>query len=166
LLAAFEDPNPVMFFEHKALYRSLRGNVPVEYYTTEIGKANIVNKGTDLSIVTYGMGVHWALELQENNKELSIDIVDLRSLAPLDTEAIYKSVNKTGKVIVLNEANATGGVGAELVTLINENCFENLDTPVKRVASLDTPVPFAEVLEKNFLPKERLQEVLDYLIKY
>lgn len=166
LLASFEDPNPVMFFEHKALYRSLKGNVPKEYYTTEIGKANVVNTGEDVTIVTYGMGVHWALELQETNKDVSIEILDLRTLSPLDTEAIYKAVNKTGKVIVLNEATATGSVAAEVVTLINENCFHNLDAPIKRVASLDTPVPFAEVLEQNFLPKQRLQEALDELINY
>jgi 2-oxoisovalerate dehydrogenase E1 component len=166
LLAAFEDPNPVMFFEHKALYRSLKGNVPKEYYTIEIGKANIVNNGSNITIITYGMGVHWALDLQENNKDVSIEILDLRTLSPLDKEAIYRAVNKTGKVIVLNEANATGSVAAEVITLINENCFHNLDAPVKRVASLDTPVPFAEVLEQNFLPKQRLQEALYELIKY
>lgn len=166
LLASFEDPNPVLFFEHKALYRSIHEEVEEDYFTIEIGKANIVHEGTDITIITYGMGVHWAKDLQKNNTELSLEIVDLRTLSPLDTETIYNSVNKTGKVIVLHEANTTGGVGAEIATLINENCFENLDAPVRRVGSLDTPVPFAADLEQNFLPIQKLQDTLIELHTY
>ena len=166
LLASFEDPNPVLFFEHKALYRSISEEVEDDYFTVEIGKANEVKSGTDISIITYGMGVHWAKDLAEKHKDISIEIVDLRTLSPLDTETIYNSVNKTGKVIVLHEANTTGGIGGELVTLINENCFEKLDAPIRRVASLDTPVPFAEVLEKNFLPVQRLEDTLIELVDY
>lgn len=166
LLASFEDPNPILFFEHKALYRSISEEVEEDYFTIEIGKANVVKSGTDISIITYGMGVHWAKDLIEKHQDISIEIVDLRTLSPLDTETIYNSVNKTGKVIVLHEANTTGGIGGELVTLINENCFEKLDAPIKRVASLDTPVPFAEVLENNFLPIQRLEDTLIELVKY
>lgn len=166
LLASFEDPNPVMFFEHKALYRSLKEDVPEGYYTTEIGKANIVKEGNDVTVVTYGMGVHWTNEYVNNNPNDSIEIIDLRTLAPLDMEAIIKSVKKTNKVIVLHEANQTGGIGAEIATQINEACFEFLDAPIKRIGSLDTPVPFAEVLEKNFMPNERFNEKLKELINY
>ena len=166
LLASFEDPNPVLFFEHKALYRSISEEVEDDYFTIKIGKANVVNQGTDISIITYGMGVHWAKDLIEKHPDISIDLIDLRTLSPLDTETIYDSVNKTGKVIVLHEANKTGGIGGELVTLINENCFEKLDAPIKRVASLDTPVPFAEVLENNFLPIQRLEVALLELVDY
>jgi 2-oxoisovalerate dehydrogenase E1 component len=166
LLASFEDPNPVLFFEHKALYRSINEEVEEDYFTIEIGKANVVKEGTDISIITYGLGVHWAKDLQENNPEIAIEIVDLRTLSPLDTETIYNSVNKTGKVIVLHEANTTGGVGAEIATLINENCFENLDASVRRIGSLDTPVPFAADLEQNFLPIQKLQETLIDLYSY
>jgi 2-oxoisovalerate dehydrogenase E1 component len=155
LAAAIEDPNPVMFFEHKFLYRSIREEVVDEYYTVEIGKARTVRAGSNISIITYGLGVHWALEAADKHPELDLDILDLRTLAPLDTDAIYESVRKTGKVIVLHEDCLTGGIGGELVALINENCFANLDAPVKRIASLDTPIPFAPSLEDNFLPKER-----------
>jgi 2-oxoisovalerate dehydrogenase E1 component len=166
LLAAFEDPNPVMFFEHKALYRSIFEEVEEGYFTIEIGKANVVKEGNDVSVITYGLGVKWAEDLQENNPETSIEIVDLRTLSPLDTETIFNSVRKTNRVIVLHEANTTGGVGAEIATLINENCFEHLDAPVRRLGSLDTPVPFAAELEQNFFPLEELQETLTYLINY
>ena len=155
LNAAIEDPNPVLYFEHKNLYRSIKGDVADEYYTFEIGKARTVRSGENISIITYGMGVHWALEVADKHPELDLDIVDLRSLAPLDTDAVYASVRKTGKVIVLHEDCLTGGIGGELVALINENCFAQLDAPVKRIASLDTPIPFAADLEHNFLPKQR-----------
>jgi 2-oxoisovalerate dehydrogenase E1 component len=158
LTAAIEDPNPVLYFEHKNLYRSIKGDVADEYFTFEIGKARTVRSGENISVITYGMGVHWALEVAEAHPELDFDIIDLRSLAPLDTEAIYTSVCKTGKVIVLHEDCMTGGIGGELVALINENCFRNLDAPVKRIASLDTPIPFAADLEHNFLPKKRFLE--------
>jgi len=166
LNAAIEDPNPVMVFEHKYLYRSLKEEIPNDYYTVEIGKAKTVSEGTDLTIITYGLGVHWAMELAEKRKDISIEILDLRTLLPLDTEAIYAAARKTGKVIVLHEDCMTGGIGGELVALINENCFTSLDAPVKRVASLDTPVPFAVPLEKQFLPVDRLSEALDEIMKY
>jgi 2-oxoisovalerate dehydrogenase E1 component len=166
LNAAFEDPNPVIFFEHKFLYRSLKEEVSDEYYTVEIGKAKTINVGSDLTIVTYGLGVHWAKELTEVRKDLSIEILDLRTLLPLDEKAIFEAVRKTGKVIVLHEDCMTGGIGGELVALITENCFESLDAPVLRVASLDTPVPFAVSLEKQFLPQDRLLEAVDKLLNY
>ncbi len=166
LAAAFEDPNPVMFFEHKALYRSLSGEVNDDYFTIEIGKANLVKEGSDLSIITYGYGVHWALEALEANPEISADLVDLRTLLPYDREAIINSVNKTGKAIVLHEDTLIGGIGGEISAMISEECFEQLDAPVVRVASLDTPVPFAIPLEQNFLPQDRFKEKLDMLWKY
>jgi 2-oxoisovalerate dehydrogenase E1 component len=160
LAAAIEDPNPVMFFEHKYLYRSIREDVPDDYYTTEIGKAGYVRRGEDITIVTYGLGVHWAMETLDAHPEISADLIDLKTLLPLDTETIYESVRRTGKVIVFHEDCLTGGIGAEIVSLINENCFNQLDAPVKRVASMDTPVPFAVPLEKQFLPYERFKEAL------
>ena len=164
--AAIEDPNPVMIFEHKNLYRSLKEEIPKDYYTVEIGKARTVTEGSDLTIITYGMGVHWAIEAIEMLPNVTAEIVDLRTLLPLDTIAVYNAVNKTGKVIVLHEDCMTGGIGGELVALINENCFNNLDAPVKRVASLDTPIPFAETLENQFLPKERLKNAINDLLNY
>jgi 2-oxoisovalerate dehydrogenase E1 component len=166
LAASIEDPNPVMFFEHKNLYRSIKGDVADEYYTVEIGKARTVSEGNDVTIITYGMGVHWATELMSKHSDISAEIIDLRTLLPLDTEAIYKAVRKTGKVIVLHEDCITGGIGGELVALITENCFKDLDAPVKRIGSIDTPVPFAEQLEVQFLPKQRLEEALSELMAY
>ncbi|MDG1332989.1 MAG: dehydrogenase E1 component subunit alpha/beta [Crocinitomicaceae bacterium] len=166
LAAAIEDPNPVLVFEHKFLYRSIREEIPDDYYTVELGKANTVNEGSDLTIITYGLGVHWAKEYAENHTDLSVEILDLRTLLPLDTEAIYAAARKTGRVIVLHEDCMTGGIGGELVALISENCFEALDAPVKRVASLDTAVPFAGQLEQQFLPKERLAEAIESLMDY
>jgi 2-oxoisovalerate dehydrogenase E1 component len=166
LLAAFEDPNPVMFFEHKALYRSLSGAVPHGYFTTEIGKAALIREGNKLSIITYGMGVHWALTYLKNNPETDADLLDLRTLVPLDEDAIYTSVRKTGKVIVLHEDTLTGGFGAELSARITENCFEYLDAPVIRSASLDTPVPFHDDLEKNFLASARFDKQIESLMRY
>ena len=166
LAASIEDPNPVMFFEHKNLYRSIKGEVADEYYTVEIGKARTVSEGNDVTIITYGMGVHWATELMSKHSDISAEIIDLRTLLPLDTEAIYKAVRKTGKVIVLHEDCITGGIGGELVALITENCFKDLDAPVKRIGSIDTPVPFAEQLEVQFLPKQRLDEALSELMAY
>lgn len=162
LLASFEDPNPVMFFEHKALYRKLSAEVPSAYYTIPIGKARTVQSGEELSIITYGMGVHWALEACEK-LQIDADIIDLRSLQPLDYEAIEASVMKTNKVLVLHEDTLTGGIGGELSAYIAEHLFEYLDAPLARVASLDTPVPFAGALEKHFLPQERLLEQLEKL---
>jgi 2-oxoisovalerate dehydrogenase E1 component len=166
LIAAFNDPNPVLFFEHKALYRSVKGAVPEAYYSIEIGKANIVQEGTDISIITYGSGVHWALEYAATQPRLSIEILDLRSLQPLDYVAIRSTVEKTGKVLVLHEDTLTGGIGGEISAWIGEHCFEWLDAPVMRCASLDTPVPFNTVLEQNFLAKSRLAETVDRLISY
>jgi 2-oxoisovalerate dehydrogenase E1 component len=166
LNAAIEDPNPVIFFEHKYLYRSLKEEISDDFFTVEIGKAKIVSSGTDLTIITYGLGVHWAKELTESRKDVSIEILDLRTLLPLDEESIYEAVKKTGKVIVLHEDCLTGGIGGELVALISENCFEYLDAPILRVASLDTPVPFAVSLEKQFLPKDRLIKAIDTLLNY
>ncbi|MDG1428551.1 MAG: dehydrogenase E1 component subunit alpha/beta [Crocinitomicaceae bacterium] len=166
LAAAIEDPNPVLVFEHKFLYRSIREEIPDDYYTVEIGKAKTVREGSDLTIITYGLGVHWAKNYADENSEMSIEILDLRTLLPLDEEAIYAASRKTGRVIVLHEDCMTGGIGGELVALISENCFESLDAPVKRVASLDTPVPFAEKLEQQFLPKTRLQEAIEDVLNY
>ena len=166
LTAAIEDPNPVLVFEHKFLYRSIREDVYDDYYTIEIGKANTIREGDDLTIITYGLGVHWAKDYAESNPEMSLEILDLRTLLPLDTEAIYDAVRKTGKVIVLHEDCMTGGVGGEIVALISENCFEFLDAPVKRVASMDTPIPFAGQLEEQFLPKTRLDIAISELMKY
>lgn len=160
LTAAIEDPNPVLFFEHKFLYRSIRADIPDDYYTTEIGKAGYVRKGDDITIITYGLGVHWAMEALDQHPEISANLVDLKTLLPLDTETIYEAVKATGKVIVLHEDCLTGGIGGEIASLINENCFEFLDAPVKRVASIDTPVPFVVQLEQQFLPFERFKKEL------
>ncbi|MEM9052717.1 MAG: dehydrogenase E1 component subunit alpha/beta [Bacteroidota bacterium] len=165
LLTAFEDPNPVMFFEHKALYRSLKADVPQGYYNLPFGKANLVKEGSDMTIVTYGMGVHWALAEAEKS-EGSIEVIDLRTLVPLDTETIYHSVRKTGRALVLHEDTLFGGIGGEISSLINENCFEALDAPVKRCASLDTAVPFAGNLENQFLANSILGQKIDELLKY
>lgn len=166
LLTAFEDPNPVMFFEHKALYRSITENVPDDYYTIPFGVARKVREGEKVSIITYGLGVHWAIELLNEYPEISADLIDLRTLCPLDTETIYESAKKTGKVLVLHEDTLTGGIGGEIAALISENCFEFLDAPVVRVASLDTPVPMSADLENNFLPKNRFKEALIKLLEY
>lgn len=165
LNTAINDPNPVMFFEHKALYRSVRQEVPKEYYTLPFGKANLLKTGNDISIITYGAGVHWALDVLEG-KDISADLIDLRTLEPLDTETIYNSVKKTGKAIILQEDSIFGGVASDISAMIMENCFEYLDGPVKRVASLQTPIPFAISLEKQYLAnvgfEEALKELLDY----
>ncbi|MDO7614715.1 MAG: dehydrogenase E1 component subunit alpha/beta [Crocinitomicaceae bacterium] len=166
LNASIEDPNPVLFFEHKYLYRSMKSEVPEAYYTTEIGKAVSVHSGNDITIITYGLGVHWAVEEMSKRQGVSAEIIDLRSLVPLDVDAIYEAVKKTGKVIVLHEDCLVGGIGGEISALINEHCFESLDAPVMRVASLNSPVPFAENIEKLFLPKTRLQKTVDRLLNY
>ncbi|MBM76854.1 MAG: dehydrogenase [Crocinitomicaceae bacterium] len=165
LSAAIEDPNPVMVFEHKALYRSISEKVPTNYYTTPIGKASLIEKGNEVSIVTYGMGVHWAKSTCEKLK-INADIIDLRTLIPMDKETVFNSIKKTNKVIVLHEDCLTGGIGAEIAALISEECFEHLDAPVFRCASLDTPVPFAADLENQFLPNERFELKLNELINY
>lgn len=166
LLAALADPNPVMFFEHKALYRSITGMVPEGYYTIEFGKARLVQAGTDISIITYGSGVHWAVNYAMQHPGISIGILDLRSLHPLDYDAIREITAATGKVLVLHEDTLTGGFGAEISAWIAEHCFELLDAPVMRCASLDTPVPFAQELEKNFLAKARLDGYIQRLFQW
>ena len=166
LIAAINDPNPVLYFEHKALYRSVSGRVETDYYETEIGKARHVRSGEDISIITYGAGVHWAEGYAAEHPEISIDILDLRTLLPLDYEALKKSVQRTGKVLLLHEDTLIGGIGGEISAWITEHCFELLDAPVMRCASLDTPVPFNGELEKAFLAKSRLHEMVQKLIQY
>ncbi|GAB2612526.1 alpha-ketoacid dehydrogenase subunit alpha/beta [Belliella aquatica] len=165
LNAALEDPNPYLYFEHKALYRSLTAEIPDDYYTVEVGKANLVAVGHELSIITYGMGVHWA-KTAVLEMGIDADILDLRTLLPWDEEAVKATVQKTGKVIFLQEDCLTGGIGGEICAWISEHCFELLDAPVMREGSLDTPVPFAPNLEKNFLPLERFKEKLLKLRNY
>jgi 2-oxoisovalerate dehydrogenase E1 component len=166
LLASFEDENPVMFFEHKGLYRSISGDVPEGYYTFEIGKAKLVEAGSDLTIITYGAGVHWAKETLIKHPEISADLIDLRTLAPLDFESISKSAKKTGKVIILHEDTLLGGIGSDISAMISRELFENLDAPIFLVGSLETPVPFAKNLEDDFLPKKRFEEELLGLFRY
>ncbi|MGB0432659.1 MAG: alpha-ketoacid dehydrogenase subunit beta, partial [Bacteroidia bacterium] len=166
LLSAIEDPNPVMFFEHKALYRSVYEDVPSNYYHTEIGKAHLVSEGQQASIITYGMGVHWALDYAKAHPELSLDILDLQSLVPLDRDAIFDSVKRTGKVLILHEDSLFSGIGGEISALITEHCFEYLDAPIIRVASLDTPIPFAASLEKNYLANSKLEQQMELLLEY
>lgn len=166
LNAAIEDPNPVLFFEHKALYRAIAQSIPDDYYTEEVGKATLANHGDDLSIITYGMGVHWALEIMSSLPHLSADILDLRTLLPWDKEAVEQTVKKTGKVLILHEDCLTGGIGAEIAAWVGEYCFQYLDGPVVREGSLDTPVPFAPPLEQNFLPKGRLKNKIEELVAF
>ena len=166
LIAAINDPNPVMYFEHKALYRSVTGPVPEEYYEIEIGKARHVREGDEISIITYGSGVLWAEDYAAEHPEISIDILDLRTLAPLDYIAIREAVKRTGRVLLLHEDTLIGGIGGEIAAWIAENCFELLDAPVMRCASLDTPVPFSIELEQNFLAKSRLNETIQKLMSY
>ncbi|MDG1347451.1 MAG: dehydrogenase E1 component subunit alpha/beta [Crocinitomicaceae bacterium] len=166
LMASIDDPNPVLFFEHKNLYRSIKDEVFETEFSIEIGKAAVKAEGSKLSIITYGFAVHWALDLLEEYEDETIEIIDLRTLLPLDTEAIYTSVRKTGRALILHEDCLTGGIGGEIAALINENCFEVLDAPVRRLASLDTPVPFAPELEANFLPKEKLKAAIDQMLDY
>ena len=165
LCAAFEDPNPVLYFEHKMLYRSLTGPVPEAYYTTPIGQAALAAEGNELSIITYGMGVRWALQTCQD-LGVSADILDLRTLLPWDQEAVRKTVEKNGRVLILHEDTMTGGIGGEIAAWIGENCFEHLDAPVRRVASLDTAIPFAPALEAAFLPQQRLREQVQALRSY
>jgi 2-oxoisovalerate dehydrogenase E1 component len=166
LIAAINDPNPVMYFEHKALYRSITGEVSRDYYETPIGTARLVQEGADISIITYGAGVHWATDYASQNRDISIDIVDLRSLLPLDVEAIRQSVSRTGKVLILHEDTLVGGIGGEIAAWISAHCFELLDAPILRCASLDTPIPFNIDLEKNFLANARLDEYIQKLMSF
>jgi len=166
LIAAINDPNPVLFFEHKALYRSVSGQVPTEYYEIEIGKARHVREGDEISIITYGAATHWAEDYAAEHPEISIDILDLRTLLPLDYLAIREAVQRTGRVLILHEDTLIGGIGGEIAAWIAENCFGLLDAPVMRCASLDTPIPFSIELENNFLAKSRLNEFVQKLIGY
>jgi 2-oxoisovalerate dehydrogenase E1 component len=166
LIAAINDPNPVLYFEHKGLYRSVSGPVPEGYYETPIGKARQVLTGSELSIITYGSAVHWAEDYAAGHTDISIDILDLRTLLPLDYEAIEASVRRTGKVLLLHEDTLVGGIGGEIGAWIAEHCFQWLDAPVMRCASLDTPVPFNPELEQNFLAKNRLDEMVQKLVNY
>ncbi|SIQ61737.1 alpha-ketoacid dehydrogenase subunit alpha/beta [Maribacter ulvicola] len=166
LATAIEDPNPVLFFEHKGLYRSLYQEVPVDYYTLPLGKASLLKQGDQITIVTYGAGVHWALETLENNPDIRADLLDLRSLQPLDTKAIYDSVVRTGKLIILQEDSLFGGIASDISAMVMENCFEYLDGPIKRVGSLETPIPFNSKLEQQYLAKSRFESDLRELIAY
>ncbi|WP_067149209.1 alpha-ketoacid dehydrogenase subunit alpha/beta [Pseudotamlana agarivorans] len=166
LATAINDPNPVLFFEHKALYRTIQQDVPEDYYTLPFGKASVVRKGEHVTIISYGAGVHWVLNTLDKHLDISADLIDLRTLQPLDTEAIYDSVKKTGKVIILQEDSLFGGIASDISALIMEHCFEFLDAPVKRVASLETPIPFTKNLENQYLPKERFEKALLALLAY
>ena len=166
LISAIEDPNPVMVFEHKALYRSISAEVPLDYYNIPIGKASITQAGEQLSIISYGYGVHWAKQYSEANPQIDLEILDLRSLAPLDYEAIKATTVKTGRVLLLTEDTLGGSIMSDISAWITENCFENLDAPVRRVGSLDTPVPFAKPLEDQFLPSGRISAAVDSLLNY
>ncbi len=166
LNTAFDDPNPVLYFEHKALYRSIRQDVPVDYYTLPFGKASKVRVGDEVSVITYGAGVHWAMEILDEIEFFNADLIDLRSLQPLDVETICESVTKTGKVIILTEDTLFGSLASEISAIIAETCFEKLDAPIMREGSLETPIPFASNLEKQFLPRHRFKEKLKKLIEY
>ncbi len=166
LATSIEDPNPVLFFEHKALYRSVYQEVPVDYYTLPFGEAAILREGEDLSIITFGAGVHWASDVLNEHPDISADLIDLRTLQPLDSESIFNSVKKTGKLLILQEDTLFGGIASDIAAMVVENCFEFLDAPIKRVGSLETPVPFAKNLENAYLPKERFEQALLELKKY
>ena len=166
LTTAINDPNPVLFFEHKALYRSFYQDVPTDYYTLPFGKASLLKEGTEITIVSYGAAVHWALEVLDELTGIKADLIDLRTLQPMDTEAIYTSVRKTGKLIILQEDSIFGGVASDISAVVMENCFEYLDAPIKRVASLETPIPFLKKLENNYLPKNRFRNELKALLAY
>ena len=169
LATAFDTPNPVLFFEHKALYRSLSGEVPTNDYSLPFGQARLMGSPVNALIVTYGMGVHWALEEAERLRSEGmgeVGVLDLRTLAPLDWDAVFDASAQAGRVLVLHEDNLTGGIGAEIAARVQENCFSHLDAPVSRVASLDTPIPFAPNLEAEYLPRQRLTQALEALLAY
>ena len=166
LLAAIEDPNPVIYFEHKYLYRKISEPIPDYSYTVEIGKARLVREGTLCSIVTYGLGVHWALDYLEIHTEISADLLDLRSLQPWDKAAVEASVKKTGRLLILHEDTLTSGFGGEISAHVAEHCFAQLDAPIIRCASLDTAIPTNRILEDDFLAKSRLEEAIKKLLSY
>ncbi len=166
LISAVENPNPVLFFEHKALYRSLRQEVPNDYYNIPIGKASVLRSGDSISVISYGAAIHYAMKVLDNNPDVDVDLIDLRTLYPLDKQSIINSVNKTGKAIILQEDSLFGGLASEISSIIMENCFESLDAPVKRVASLETPIPFESSLENQYLPYDRFEKELIELFNY
>ncbi|AXT49834.1 dehydrogenase [Aquimarina sp. BL5] len=166
LLTSIEDPNPVLFFEHKALYRSIREEVPEGYYTIPFGKASLLKEGNQITVISYGTGIHWALEILEKHSEIEADVIDLRTLQPLDVDTILISVKKTGKAIILQEDSMFGGIASDISALIMENCFQYLDAPVKRVASLETPIPFEPSLESQYLAKNRFEKELQELLEF
>ena len=166
LISAVENPNPVLFFEHKALYRSLRQEVPNDYYNIPIGKASVLRYGDSISVISYGAAIHYAMKVLDNNPDVDVDLIDLRTLYPLDKQSIINSVNKTGKAIILQEDSLFGGLASEISSIIMENCFESLDAPVKRVASLETPIPFESSLESQYLPYDRFEKELIELFNY
>ena len=166
LISAIQDPNPILFFEHKALYRSQRQEVPVDYYSIPIGKAAMLKSGEDVTIITYGAGVHWALETLNNNHEISADLIDLRSIQPIDYECIMDSVKKTNRAIILQEDSLFGGIASDISSFLMENAFEFLDAPVKRVGSLNTPIPFADSLERQYLANLNFENSLKALIEF
>jgi 2-oxoisovalerate dehydrogenase E1 component len=166
LMAAIDDPNPVIYFEHKYLYRSISGEVPEGDYFIEIGKAKTIQQGTQASIITYSLGVHWAMEYTARHREQSIEIIDLRSLQPWDKEAVEASAKKTGRVLILQEDTLTNGFGSEMAAHLAEHCFKYLDAPILRCASLDTAIPMNKALEDQFLAKSRLEEMMGRLLGY
>ena len=166
LIAAINDPNPVLFFEHKALYRSVYQNVSENYFTQEIGKARLLKEGNQLTVISYGAAIHWVLDVLEDHKEISIDLIDLRTLQPIDTATIYESVRKTGKAIIAQEDTLFGGIASDISALIMEHCFEFLDAPIKRVASIETPIPFNKDLENQYLGKNKIEKSILELIHY
>jgi len=166
LATAINDPNPVLFFEHKGLYRTIRQEVPTDYYTLPFGKASLLQTGNDITIIAFGAAVHWAVEVLESNPDIAADLIDLRCLQPLDTETIFTSVKKTSKAIIIQEDSLFGGIASDISSLIHENCFEFLDAPVKRIASMETPIPFESQLEAQYLPKNKLETALKELLSY
>jgi 2-oxoisovalerate dehydrogenase E1 component len=166
LNTSINDPNPVMFFEHKQLYRSVYQEVPTAYYTLPLGEAALLKEGRNITIIAFGAAVHWALETLDKNPEISADLIDLRTLQPFDKKTVYASVKKTNKVIILQEDSMFGGIASDISAMIMEDCFEYLDGPVKRVASLDSPIPFTKALEDQYLPKSRFELALKELMAY
>jgi len=166
LATAINDPNPVLFFEHKALYRSIRQEVPTDYFTLPFGVASLLKEGSDVTIISYGAAVHWAIETLEKHPDISADLIDLRSLQPLDFEAILASVKKTSRAIILQEDSLFGSIASDLSSNLMEQAFEFLDAPVKRVASIETPIPFASALEEQYLAKRTFEQELLALLVY
>ena len=166
LNASINDPNPVLFFEHKGLYRSVYGDVPEEYYTLPLGKAKVLREGDAVTVVSYGAGVHWALEALDKHPEIDATLIDLRTLQPLDMDCVYRAVERTGRLIILQEDTLFGGIASDISAMVMENRFEYLDAPIKRVGSLETPVPFAAALEAQYLPKQRFEDALLELLAY